>query len=114
MYPHHVSTSYIHIISSTLCRPQHFVYNTRSTSYDPHHTGESLKKAVKEGRFDLADYTPPKGATRGQVRLVPLQPPNDIDTRSVFVCVCAADYCRKMKVPLTLILTLELEPDPSS
>ena len=57
-----------------------------------------------EGRFELADYRPPKGMTRGQPRLVPLLPPDDIDTRAVFVCVCAADYCQTLKVSVTLNL----------
>ena len=111
-YPHHtihiiLSTSHyphhnVHIIRSTSYNPHHTIHIIQSTSYNPHHTGESLKKAVTEGRFDLANYRPPKGMTRGQPKLVPLQPPNDIDLRSVFVCVCAADYCNTLKVPVTL------------
>ncbi len=78
--PHNTNTS--HITSSPTC--------TRLT-----HTGESLKKAVKEGRYD-ASSSPlrrPKGQTRGQIRLVPLLPPNDIDLRSVGVLVISAAYC---------------------
>jgi hypothetical protein len=63
--------------------------------------GESFLKAVKEGRIDLATSPSkiPRGQTRGQMRLVPCQPPNDIDWQSVFVCVVAAEYCKQLKVP---------------
>ena len=62
--------------------------------------GTSFKKAVMEGRFDLASIqnSPSRGLTRGQMRLVPCLPPNDIDLRSVFVVVFAASYCRYLKV----------------
>ena len=63
--------------------------------------GESFLKAVKEGRIDLTTVSPsklPRGQTRGQMKLVPCLPPNDINWQSVFVCVTAAEYCKQLKV----------------
>ena len=70
--------------------------------HPPTRTGESLKKALKEGRIDLCDVPHPKkkprGQTRGQMVLVPVQPPNDCDLRSVFVLVLAAIYCIELNL----------------
>jgi hypothetical protein len=73
------------------------------TGYNPNtltHAGESLKKAVKEGRVKLEDLPNPRkrprGQTRGQVRLVRCQPPNDIDLRTAFVLCVAGVYCAEL------------------
>ena len=73
----------------------------------PTPAGESLKKAVQEGRVKLEDlqqpHKRPRGQTRGQLRLVRCQAPNDIDLRSAFVVAVAAIYCRELKlIPGTL------------
>ena len=62
--------------------------------------GESFVTAVKEGRYDLTTSPSklPRGQTRGQMRLVPCMPPDDINWQSVFVCVTAAEYCKQLKV----------------
>ena len=56
----------------------------RAPQDNPHtltHAGESLKKAVMEGRVQLADVPNPRkrprGQTRGQARLVACQGPAD-------------------------------------
>ena len=71
-----------------------------NTGVPPSKAGESLIKAIKEGRRDIASLkdSPTRGLTRGQIRLVPCLPPDDIDLRSVFVVVFAAEYCRTIKV----------------
>ena len=58
--------------------------------------GESLVKVVKEGRYDLTTSPSklPRGQTRGQMRLVPCQAPNDINWQTVFIAVVAAEYCK--------------------
>ena len=85
--------------------PQDITHRILPTGYYPNtltHAGESLKKAVKEGRVKLADLPHPRkrprGQTRGQARLVACQPPNDIDLRTAFVVGVAGAYCMELKL----------------
>ena len=59
--------------------------------------GESLKKAIKEGRWDPASQPAVSraGHTRKQIRLVPLQPPEGpVDFFPVFLIVVASFYLK--------------------
>ena len=73
-------------------------HNYSHTTHSHTYTGESLKKAVKEGRYVLADAPvtkrKPKGQTRGQSRLIRLKGDNEYDLRSVCVLVISAAYCQ--------------------
>ena len=77
----------------------------RAPQDNPHtltHAGESLKKAVMEGRVKLADVPNPRkrprGQTRGQARLVACQGPDAIDLRTAFVVAVAGVYCQELKL----------------
>lgn len=73
---------------------------TLTLTLPPTHVGESLKKAVQDGRVNLEDlhkHKRPRGLTRGQIRLVACQPPDDIDIRTAFVLAISAVYCEELK-----------------
>ena len=65
--------------------------------------GESLSRAIDEGRFTDNRDTPTKrhrGSTRGQMVLVPLQPPKKpVDLLKVFLIVVGAYYCINLDPP---------------
>ena len=80
------------------CTHSQPVITTSNTQHTHTQTGESLKKAVKEGRYVLADSPvakrKPKGQTRGQSRLIRLKGDHEYDLRSVCVLVISAAYCQ--------------------
>ena len=66
------------------------------------HIGESVKVAIKAGRFKIED-TPVlkrrRGMSRVQTLLVPAPSPHDHDLWAVFVVVCAAAYNKFLQPP---------------
>ena len=69
----------------------------------PVNAGESMKKAIKEGRWD-PDSNPPicrAGHTRKQIRLIPLQPPaGPVELYEMFLLVVGAGYCKYIDPPV--------------
>lgn len=90
---------FAHICRTVVIRSLEFYFAT--VGLPPVNAGESLRRAINEGRYAQESYKPSKGATRGQQRLIELLPPAGPQRFwEVFVLVVAAAYCEFMDPPL--------------
>ena len=90
-----------------ICRSaaiQGIEYYWKDVGLPPVDAGESLKNAIKDGRYKLANkesYPSVKGATRGQQKLIELLPPVGPQRFwEVFVFVVSAAYCEYLDPPI--------------